>query len=127
MTTWSSAWLTTYAICSGKSRMLIACSTAPMDWTPRYASRCSSLFHMNVPTRWSPSMPRPRSACASRAQSFPTSAYVDRRGPSAVQVTTSDTPCSRLPYSSNREMSSGPDIIVDSIVGMLTPSGWMVQ
>ncbi len=95
----------------------MACRTAPIDCTARYASKCSSLFHMNVPTRWSPSIPSPRRAFASRAQSRPSSAYVDRRGPSAVQVTTSDAPCSLLPYSSSREISSGPDIIVDSIRG----------
>ena len=35
ITTRSSAWLTTYVSCSGKSRMLSVCSTAPIDGTAR--------------------------------------------------------------------------------------------
>ena len=38
--------------------MLRVCSTAPIDGHGQVGLRCSALFHMNVPTRWSPSMPQ---------------------------------------------------------------------
>ena len=53
----SSAWLITYASCSGNSRMLSVCSTAPMHGIAKYASRCSCVFQQNVPTRSPSPMP----------------------------------------------------------------------
>ena len=44
--------------------------------------------------------------------SAPTSAYEVRRGPSAVQVITSDEPCTVRPCSSSRDTCSGVSIIV---------------
>ena len=71
MITWSSASLAMKAICSGDSRMLSVCSTAPIDGTAMYAVRCSALFHMKVATRWSPVMPMRRNAFANRAACSP--------------------------------------------------------
>ena len=59
--------------------MLRVCSTAPIDGTARYASRCSWLFQQNVPTRSPFSTPSFASALASRAAFAPTSAKVARR------------------------------------------------
>ncbi len=84
--------------------MLSVCSTAPMLGTAKYATRCSVLFHMKVATRSSPVTPHSaRSACASRAASRPTSAYVLRRGSAPVHVTTSAAPCTVAPCSRIRE------------------------
>src|SRR5277367_1363113 len=49
--------------------MFSVCSTAPIDGTARYAARCSALFHMKVPTRWSPVTPMRRNAFANCAVS----------------------------------------------------------
>ena len=93
--------------------MFSVCSTAPMDGIARYASRCSALFHMNVPTRWSPSTPSERSAFASRAVRSPTAAYVRRRdGSSPAQVTTSLSPNTVVPYRMIAETVSWKSIIV---------------
>ena len=70
----SSAWLTTYASCSGNRRMLSVCSTAPMHGIAKYASRCSCVFQQNVPTRSPSATPSFVSAAASRSALSATSA-----------------------------------------------------
>src|ERR1700751_3466571 len=67
---------------------------------------------MKVPTRWSPSTPSPRSALASRAARRPASAYVRRLVPSPVQVTTSPSPNTDVPYRMIDVIVSGRSIIV---------------
>src|SRR3569833_3414752 len=61
---------------------------------------CSALFHMNVPTRWSPVTPRRRSAFARRAASRPRSPYDSRRASEPVQVMTSLAECTDVPWRS---------------------------
>src|SRR5687768_3534274 len=91
--------------------------------TARYAARCSALFHISVPTRSSPVTPRSsRSAWARRAAIAPTSPYEVRRGPSAVQVTTSAELCTVRPCSSSRDTCSGVSIIVLRMAKTLRPS-----
>ncbi|GAA2707000.1 hypothetical protein GCM10010429_18410 [Micromonospora olivasterospora] len=93
--------------------MLSVCSTAPMLGTAKYATRCSALFHMKVPTRSSPVTPHSsRSAWASRAATRPTSAYDMRRGSPPVQVTTSASWCTVAPCSRIRATWIGASIIV---------------
>src|SRR5436305_1121577 len=92
--------------------MFSVCRTAPTQGTARYASRCSACFHMNVPTRWSASTPRPRRALASWAARRPASAYVRRLVPSPVQVTTSRSPNTDVPYRMTDVIVSGTSIIV---------------
>ena len=117
--------------------MLSGCSTAPIAGTARYASRCSWLFHMNVPTRSSPVTPSPRRAWASWAARRPTSAYVAERTPSPVQVSTSADPCTRGAVADERgdrergllhraahprTSSVGPSILTVSEPGGKTPA-----
>ena len=66
MMTRSPAWPAIWATWAPGSRMLSVCRTAPMLGTPKYASRCSWLFHMNVPTGSPRPMPSRASAPASR-------------------------------------------------------------
>ncbi len=76
MMTRSSAWLMTYASCSGNRRMLSVCNTAPMHGMARYASMWVWLFHMNVPTRSPGCTPKRASAEASRSARSATCANV---------------------------------------------------
>ncbi len=123
MITLSSAWFTMYISCSGKSRRFSVCSTAPMLGTARYATMCSALFHISVPTRSSPVTPRlSRNAWASRADWAPIWANEVRRGPSAVQVMTSAEPWTVLPCSSKRDTCRGVFIIVLRMPATLRPS-----
>src|SRR4051794_3024522 len=73
---------------------------------------------MNVPTRWSASTPSDRSALARRRQSRPTSPYVERRAPSAVQVMTSAAEWTFVPYSRICEISRGTSCIVLFMAGL---------
>ena len=59
MITRSAACSTMYVSCSGKSRRLSVWSTAPMHGMAKYASMCSWVFHMKVPTRSPGSIPSP--------------------------------------------------------------------
>ena len=70
--------------------MLSVCSTAPMHGTAKYASRCSWLFHMNVPTASPGATPSRASAFARRSAFSATWAKVARRTLSPVNVTHSD-------------------------------------
>ena len=67
---------------------------------------------MNVATRWSPSIPSPRSAWASCAARRPTSAYVRPRVPSAVAVTTSESLCTVVPCLSTEPIVSWASCMV---------------
>ena len=76
--------------------------------TARYATRCSALFHMK---RRDPLVAGDAEVVAQRVRQpggrRPTSAYVVRRAPSPVQVTTSDVPCTVLPCVRIRDTCSG--------------------
>lgn len=85
-----------------------------MDGTAKYASTCSELFHMSVPTRSSPVTPSSsRRAWASRAARAPISAKVRRCGSdSPVQVVTRDDPWTVDPWVRILEISSGTSCMV---------------
>ncbi|MGY3681454.1 hypothetical protein ACVWXU_005077 [Streptomyces sp. TE33382] len=114
ITALSSAWLTIQTSCSAGSRRLRVWSTAPMEGMARYASTCSALFHMRVPTLWSPSIPSSsRSALASCVARAPTSAKVRRCGSgSPVQVVTCDFPWMVIPWVRMRVTVSGTSCMV---------------
>jgi len=50
-TTSSSAWLTMYVSCSGKSLKFNVCSTRLEHGAAKYNSRCRAEFHASVATR----------------------------------------------------------------------------
>jgi hypothetical protein len=103
--------------------MLSVCSTAPIPGTAAYASRCSALFHMNVPTRSSPVTPSERSPLASRAARRPTSPYVRLRQPVPVHVRTCASECTVVAYRTIVAIDSGASIIVLRMRGLLASAG----
>src|SRR3954447_21267466 len=94
--------------------MLTVLSTAPIDGTARYVSKCSWLFHMKVPTRSPSPIPSFDSADASLSARAATSGYDARRtSPSPLSVTTSLSVPKRRTRSSTCPIVSGKSFCIN--------------
>src|SRR5215472_16193197 len=92
--------------------MLRVCSTAPIDGTARYASRCSCEFQAKVATRSPGRTPSRLSAAARRSARSATAANVVWRVRSPSSVATRLVAKTRLPCSTTEAIVSGRSCIV---------------